>query len=267
MEKITSSLMKAYEKQVWREIIEDYRKMPHLWNPSHADYRNPYNRNRSMETLLRKYKRIDPDVNMQSFKKKIENLRTARNRELKKVEASMQSDSVGKDVYVPTLWYFDLLSFLNEKNEHSLQCADSCESFEEENSKASVLIEPPPAKKQRTQHPKAAKASVETDEKINNADQSEWEVIGKSIGYQLKGLERTQLTIAQKLISDVIFYGKMNRLLPDSCITVSPSPSSHTSASSNTFGPTSFTGSVKSTSFKIISQPKSTSMQSSSDVK
>lgn len=39
-----------------------------------------------------------------------------------------------------------------------------------------------------------------------------WEVIGKSIGLQLKELGTNQQDIAQKLMADLIFYGKRGRL-------------------------------------------------------
>lgn len=50
--------------------------------------------------------------------------------------------------------------------------------------------------------------------------EEEWEIIGKSIGIQLKDLNKNQLTIAQKLISDTIFYAKIGKLCEESCISL-----------------------------------------------
>lgn len=50
--------------------------------------------------------------------------------------------------------------------------------------------------------------------------EGEWEVIGKSIGIQLKDLNQQQQTIAQKLISDTIFYAKMGQLCTESSISI-----------------------------------------------
>uniref|UniRef100_A0A1B6DI60 BESS domain-containing protein n=1 Tax=Clastoptera arizonana TaxID=38151 RepID=A0A1B6DI60_9HEMI len=52
---------------------------------------------------------------------------------------------------------------------------------------------------------------------------SEAEVFAKSIGQQLNTLEPLQLTIAQKLISDTVFYAKMGQLTPASAVSIVPS--------------------------------------------
>lgn len=49
-----------------------------------------------------------------------------------------------------------------------------------------------------------------------------WEVIGKSIGYQLKELNKKQYTIVSKLISDAIYFGRLNKLSEGSHIEIGP---------------------------------------------
>jgi len=57
-----------------------------------------------------------------------------------------------------------------------------------------------------------------------NSTKEEWEVTGKSIGYQMKDLDKKQRAIAQKLISDVLFYAKIGKLMEDSSISISSQP-------------------------------------------
>ena len=73
------------EKKVLMEILEMYKNMPLLWDKSHADYKNKYKRTNANQILLDVYKKLDENANMQTFTKKILNLRTNYYRELRKV--------------------------------------------------------------------------------------------------------------------------------------------------------------------------------------
>lgn len=53
--------------------------------------------------------------------------------------------------------------------------------------------------------------------------EEEWEVYGRSIGFQIKELNKRQLMITQKIISDVIFYAKLNKLNESSYVVLNPS--------------------------------------------
>lgn len=64
-----------------------------------------------------------------------------------------------------------------------------------------------------------------------NSTEEEWEVTGKSIGYRMKDLDIKQQAIAQKLISDILFYAKIGKLSEDSSISISPRPIYSTSVS------------------------------------
>lgn len=48
----------------------------------------------------------------------------------------------------------------------------------------------------------------------------DWEVMGRSIGLQLRDISQKQLTIASKLISDAIYFAKLNRLSEESHIDI-----------------------------------------------
>ena len=59
-------------------------------------------------------KKIDSAATHTTLKNKICNLRTCYRRELKKIAQSEKSGAGADDVYVPSLWYFELLSFLKD---------------------------------------------------------------------------------------------------------------------------------------------------------
>lgn len=57
----------------------------------------------------------------------------------------------------------------------------------------------------------------------NNVNtEEEYDIVGKRIGYQLKDVEGFQRIIAEKLISDVMFYAKMGKLTEHSSIFIPP---------------------------------------------
>lgn len=60
----------------------------------------------------------------------------------------------------------------------------------------------------------------EKDIAIRTEDNGESEAFGKSIGLQLKHLDSMQRNIAEKLISEIIFYGRLAKLKVDSTINI-----------------------------------------------
>lgn len=92
---------------------------------------------------------------------------------------------------------------------------------------------PPAVKRNKVSNlQKKQERLLDTTNKILNAKEDDWEIIGKSIGVQLRDLTADQKVIARKLISDVIFYGSTKQLtnnsfisIPSSSIFPSPSPS------------------------------------------
>lgn len=58
---------------------------------------------------------------------------------------------------------------------------------------------------------------VDTAQKLLTSS-DDWQIIGQSIGLQLKDLNKHQLIFVQKIISDAIYYGKLNKLTEQSSI-------------------------------------------------
>ncbi|XP_072279722.1 uncharacterized protein [Pyxicephalus adspersus] len=94
-----------------KEFINMYRSYPCLWNIKFADYSNKQKRMKAYEQLVQLCRTVCPTANIQFVKHKIANLRTVFKNEFNKVQVSKKTASCAADVYVPRLWYFDLLKF------------------------------------------------------------------------------------------------------------------------------------------------------------
>ncbi|KAL4711265.1 hypothetical protein ACJJTC_019106 [Scirpophaga incertulas] len=244
------------EKELLINILEIYKEMPYLWNKNDPNYKNKTMRYEGFRVLLEMYKNFDPEATMKTIKKRIENMRSTYLKEVKKVNASKHTGAGSQDIYVPSLWYFDNLSFLESTTESCRPLLDTMEKDHNENSSSSEeerseinsqarpsSAVPVPIKKKKTILEKQNTILI-TAEKLLTMKEEEWEVIGKSIGLQLRDLKRKELTIAQKLIADIIYYAKMGRITEDTHIVlgqtsfpspISPSHSNTTDHSSSSF--------------------------------
>lgn len=102
------------DKQFMSEFIEIYRRHPALWNSKSELYKNRYSRAKGIEELLNMCQEKIKGADEAFVKRKINNIRTAFKRELNKVRQSKSTGSSAEDIYIPSLWYFDLMSFTTE---------------------------------------------------------------------------------------------------------------------------------------------------------
>ncbi|XP_077129783.1 uncharacterized protein LOC143785021 isoform X2 [Ranitomeya variabilis] len=100
-----------------RELIDMYRSLPCLWQIKSADYSNRNKKREAFAQLVALFKRHDPSekVDESVVRKKIQGLRTVYKKELNKVVKSKKSGAATDEVYVPSLWYFDLLGFTRDQ--------------------------------------------------------------------------------------------------------------------------------------------------------
>ncbi|GBP12608.1 hypothetical protein EVAR_10266_1 [Eumeta japonica] len=106
----------ARYREVLLEFISIYQSELCLWKVKSEIYHNRDQRNAALEKLLTKYKEVDAEANRDAVLKKINSLRTAYQKEKKKVEESKRSGAGTDAVYVPKLWYYKELSFINDQN-------------------------------------------------------------------------------------------------------------------------------------------------------
>ncbi|XP_075045590.1 uncharacterized protein LOC142104773 [Mixophyes fleayi] len=98
-----------------KDFIETYRVDPCLWKAKSKDYSNRMMRNVAKQELVKACLPYHPGATVEWVKSKIQNLRTVYKKELNKVEASKKSGAPAEDVYVPKLWYFDLLQLVKDQ--------------------------------------------------------------------------------------------------------------------------------------------------------
>ena len=87
---------------------------PCLWKVNSDDYRDRNLRTAAYLKLIIKLKEIEPSTTRKSVVSRINNMRSSYRKELKKIRASTRTGAGADDVYVPTLWYFADLNFLND---------------------------------------------------------------------------------------------------------------------------------------------------------
>lgn len=97
------------------EFIQIYRSEPCIWNVKSAEYSHRPRKEAAYAKLLENLKEIEPCATRDTVLKKINTLRSNFRKELKKVKASKKTGSAADDTYKPTLWYYDLLTFLDDQ--------------------------------------------------------------------------------------------------------------------------------------------------------
>ncbi|XP_072948021.1 uncharacterized protein [Epargyreus clarus] len=108
---------------------------------------------------------------------------------------------------------------------------------ENEDSRLSDAPSTPPAKRQcLTPNFIQMPESMIDDPETVQMTEEDYETLGKSIGIQLRDLSKTQLTITQKIISDAIYYARMDMLTEKSHIALQKDePNPETSSGSITY--------------------------------
>ncbi|RUS72024.1 hypothetical protein EGW08_020208, partial [Elysia chlorotica] len=97
-------------------FIKHYQALPALWNVKSKEYSNKLARELAYAKLIKFCSKFDSSADKEFVVKKINNLRSAYRKELKKVQAS-KSDAGSNDneVYEPKLWYFPYLLFIQDQ--------------------------------------------------------------------------------------------------------------------------------------------------------
>ena len=95
------------------EFINIYKSEPCLWKVKSKDYYNKAKRDAAYDKLVAKLKESHPAANKEMVVKKIGSFRGCYRKELKKLQEASKYEN---KVYEPQLWYFNLLTFLNDQD-------------------------------------------------------------------------------------------------------------------------------------------------------
>ncbi|XP_055626594.1 uncharacterized protein LOC129768757 [Toxorhynchites rutilus septentrionalis] len=107
------SQYKAKHRECVKQFIIAYKNEPALWKIDSKIYHDRDQKAAAYGRLVEVLRRIEPGVNRQDVVKKINSLRSNYRKELRKIRGPRR---FGEDeVYVPKLWYFKLLGFLNKQ--------------------------------------------------------------------------------------------------------------------------------------------------------
>ncbi|PIO32899.1 hypothetical protein AB205_0071710, partial [Aquarana catesbeiana] len=99
------------------QFIDRYRDMRNLWEVKNPLYHNKPARKASLKKLLQFVKTQVPDAHIEFVEKKIGSLKSTYRKGINKVQASMRSGAAAEDVYVPSLWYYNRMRFLEDQME------------------------------------------------------------------------------------------------------------------------------------------------------
>ncbi|XP_021922279.1 uncharacterized protein LOC110831041 isoform X2 [Zootermopsis nevadensis] len=240
------------------DVIDKYRELPCLWQVSSDDYRDKAKRSSAMDQLLVLFKTKDPAANKETVQKKINSLRSCFRKEHNKVKASQKSGSGQYEVHVPKLWYYDHMLFLEDQDiPRRSQSVDSIldampfgyeiENFEEnpadtDDSQSTSSSVPSRPSTSGFKRPKSKadqvleKIAKRMDERRNDSQQQitqPYDSFGDYVAEKLRSMPRAMVPISQKLISDVLFYGEMEKLDMSSGITITTKETSQGTARTN----------------------------------
>ncbi|BET01790.1 Alcohol dehydrogenase transcription factor Myb/SANT-like [Nesidiocoris tenuis] len=153
---------------------------------------------------------------MPLLKRKIEHLRGSYRREQKR--ASVRYNRPNGE-YKPRLWYYELMGFLDKIAKRPDREFDDCilSNDEEPRTPSPRLLTPGhPQEKQKTEDHGQLGLRSSTKNAAEDRD-----LMGRSLAVQLKKLMPHQRVVANKLISDIVFYGNLGKLSENSAVIVS----------------------------------------------
>ena len=105
-----------WKREETRSLIESYQHYPCLWNVKLKDYKNRDICDTAMKKLREEMVLVNDKITKEDIRKKIHTLRGQYKREQKAQRESRKSGTGTDDLYVPKLWCFDLLHFLQDNN-------------------------------------------------------------------------------------------------------------------------------------------------------
>lgn len=134
------STMSRKEKEFIREFIELYKSFPCLWKVKSKEYSDRNAKTQAYDILVEKMNTVDESTNRETVVKKINSLRTTYRKELKKVLESERSGAGAEDVYVPHLWYYDLMTSLQDQETPRRIVSNMDEDDESQVQRNSIII-------------------------------------------------------------------------------------------------------------------------------
>ncbi|XP_042888241.1 uncharacterized protein LOC122263720 [Penaeus japonicus] len=232
--------LRNFSRAFLREFIALYRSHDCLWKTKSKSYSDRDLKRSAYRKLVEKLKEVDPEANREAAVKKINNLRSAHRKELKKVTDSKRS--ADQNPYTPRLWYFNLLSFLVDQ-ENSRASVSDWDRLGDREAKESTDLDPshdqdskePPKEEPSPAPPVQSAQSHNTPEEARpqkrlneeptnqalilmaerlhgNEAEDDSDITGRHIASKLRILSQGQRIYAERLIAEVLFEAQLGNL-------------------------------------------------------
>ncbi|XP_060654564.1 uncharacterized protein LOC132790138 [Drosophila nasuta] len=208
----TKQNMNSRDRQFWTEFLLLYRSLPAVWKVKSPEYSSRALKSAGYEQLVQKLHEVEPHADRALVVKKINSFRTNFRRDLRK---RVEGERLGEAPFESTLWYFELLGFLEDQesslgSSQSLHKANSpeqqthSEAFHSKKRRSSIKYE-------LTAAPATALAATP---RSSRPPLDESEALAHIWRNQYDELAPRQKLLARKLISDVLYYGCLDQLAP-----------------------------------------------------
>lgn len=117
--------MSEWSREAVEILIESYRRHEVLYNSKLPAYQNKHQRHTALGDVADSVQRARLNTTPEDVRKKMISLRTHYGQELQKMRGNKKSGSGTVCVYVPSVWWFPLMHFLQDhmqsrKSENSL---------------------------------------------------------------------------------------------------------------------------------------------------
>lgn len=134
--------MREMSRDFIREFIDIYRQHPCLWQVTSKDYKNKCKKFEAYKILTKKLQTVHPTATKHNVIGKINTLRSGFRREYRKVQKLKYSKngSDTNEVYVPSLWYYDILTFVREQDTSQRSNASDTDEELEEHDKNNDIV-------------------------------------------------------------------------------------------------------------------------------
>ncbi|KAL7734911.1 hypothetical protein ACLKA6_011182 [Drosophila palustris] len=212
--------MNSRDRQFWTEFLLLYRSLPAVWKVKSPEYSSRALKSAGYEQLAIKLREVEPHADRALVVKKINSFRTNYRRDLRK--RTEGGEGLGEEPFVSTLWYFELLGFLEGQessgscqgfhNASSPQQEAGSEAFLGKKRRAAIKAELPASPVAAPPPPVNVPASCSPRQRQQAISESE--ALAHTWRSQFDELAPRQKLLARKLISDVLYYACMDQLQP-----------------------------------------------------
>ncbi|CAH1377413.1 uncharacterized protein [Tenebrio molitor] len=197
-------------------LINFYKNHPCLYSTSHPEYKNKRKRNEAVKKVTERLMATTGKYfHAEDVRRKISLIRGQFLYEYKKIK---KSESLG-EVYTPTLWCFEMLSFLKEeyssKKRIGSKASQNQANLRRKNRRKNSTSESDDdldIKKESDSSLSSESVHLQLDVKQTDEEDDIFDTIAKNLAHQMREMSEQQRNIANKIVRDVMYHGQMEHL-------------------------------------------------------